>query len=220
MPRSRGYQQYCPMASALDVIGDRWALLIVRDLILGARRFTELAAGLPGIGTDILTTRLRGLQDAGVICRNGSGRQQRYQLTARGYALRPVLAELGRWGAALLELPASPDQVAARTGLTTLVLDPRPAPAGLAGVFDIGCDGQTARVEVRDHEFTLVPTDDGPAATVITLTRTGLLGVLAGSAMRDLIARGDLTIRGDQPAGTLLITTLANPRVLAALTQR
>lgn len=222
MPRSRGYHQYCPMASALDVIGDRWALLIVRDLILGARRFTELAAGLPGIGTDILTARLRALEEAGIVRRHGSGRKQRYQLTARGQALRPVLAELGRWGAALLSPPASPDQVAARTGLTTLILDPRPAPAGLAGVFDIRCDGESARVEVRDHDIRLVPDGDpaDPAATVIELTRTGLLGVLAGAATRDLIARGDLTIRGDQSAGALLIATLAGPRVLAALTQR
>jgi DNA-binding HxlR family transcriptional regulator len=211
------------MASALDVIGDRWALLIVRDLILGARRFTELAASLPGIGTDILTARLRGLQDADIVRRRGSGRQQRYQLTARGHALRPVLAELGRWGAVLLSPPASPDQVAARTGLTTLFLDPRPAPADLAGVFDIGCDGETARVEVRDQEITLVPADGDPAdpaTTVIELTRTGLLGVLAGAATQDLIARGDLAIRGDQPAGAVLIAALANPGVLAALTQR
>jgi DNA-binding HxlR family transcriptional regulator len=212
------------MASALDVIGDRWALLIVRELILGARRFTELTAGLPGIGTDILTARLHGLQDTGIVRRHGSGRRQRYQLTGRGHALRPVLAELGRWGAALLSPPASPDQVAARTGLTTLILDPRPAPARRAGGFDIRCDGETARIEVRGHDINPVPADDGdpagPATTVIELTRTGLLGVLAGAATRDLIARGDLTIRGDQPAGALLIATLASPRVLAALTQR
>jgi DNA-binding HxlR family transcriptional regulator len=212
------------MAAALDVVGDRWALLIVRDLVLGARRFTELAASLPGIGTDILTARLRGLEDAGIVARRGGGRQQRYQLTARGHALRPVLAELGRWGAALLSLPARPDQVAARTGLTTLILEPRPAPAALAGIFDIRCDGETARVEVRDHDIVPVPADDGDpadkAATEIELTRSGLLGVLAGAAARDLIARGDLTVHGDQSAGTLLIAALAGPSVLEALTGR
>lgn len=65
------------MASALDLIGDRWALLVVRELMLGPRRFTELAAGLPGIGSDILTARLRGLADAGVLSRSGTGRRQR-----------------------------------------------------------------------------------------------------------------------------------------------
>lgn len=211
------------MASALDVIGDRWTLLIVRDLILGGRRFTELAASLPGIGTDILTARLRGLEDAGIVRRHGSGRQQRYLLTTRGHALRPMLAEIGRWGAALLSPPASADQIAPRTGLTTLILDPRPAPADLAGVFDIRCDGESARVQVRDHDITLLPADGdpaGPATAAIELTRTGLLGVLAGAATPDLIARGDLSIHGDQAAGAVLAATLAGPSVLAALTQR
>jgi DNA-binding HxlR family transcriptional regulator len=219
-PKTRSYQQYCPMASGLDVIGDRWTLLVVRELILGPRRFTELAAGLPGIGTDILTARLRGLADAGVLSRTGTGRQQRYELTERGRALRPVLTELGRWGAAELDLPASPDQVPARTGLTTLILDPPPAPAGLTGTFDISCDGETARIEVRDGRITLVPSDyelPEPATAVIDLTRAGLLGVLAGAATRDLTDRGDLVIRGDRAAGALLISVISAPSVLAAL---
>ncbi len=222
-PKSRSYQQYCSMASALDVIGDRWALLVVRELMLGPRRFTELAAGLPGIGTDILTARLRGLQDAGVLSRNGTGRRQRYELTGRGRALRPVLAELGRWGAELMDLPASPDQVAARTGLTTLLLDPPPPPAGLTGTFHIRCDGETARIEVCDGCITLVPCDGGPpepATAEIDLSRAGLLGVLAGAATRDMTDRGDLVIHGDRASGTLLISTISAPRVLAALTAR
>lgn len=222
-PKSRSYQQYCPMASALDVIGDRWALLVVRELVLGPRRFTELAAGLPGIGTDILTARLRGLADAGVVSRSGTGRRQRYELTGRGRALRPVLAELGRWGAALLDLPAGPDQVPARTGLTTLVLDPPPPPGGLAGVFDIHCDGQTARVTVRDGHITQEPRDGGapePATAVINLSRAGLLAILAGTDTSDIADRGDLVIRGDRAAGTLLITTISAPSVLTALTAR
>jgi DNA-binding HxlR family transcriptional regulator len=222
-PKSRSYQQYCPMASALDVIGDRWALLVVRELMLGPRRFTELAAGLPGIGTDILTARLRGLADAGVLARSGTGRQQHYQLTDRGRALRPLLAELGRWGAARLDPPAAPEQVAARTGLTTLVLDPPPPPARLTGVFDIRCDGQTARVAVTGQLITLMPRDREPAepaTAVIDLTRAGLLGVLAGAGTRDLTERGDLVIRGDRAAGALLIATISGPDVLAALTAR
>ncbi len=211
------------MASALDVIGDRWALLVVRELMLGPRRFTELAAALPGMGTDILSARLRGLADAGVLSRSGTGRRQRYELTGRGRALRPVLAELGRWGAARLDPPASPSQVSARTGLTTLVLDPPPLPAGLAGVFDICCDGEIARIEVRDRRLTLVPCDGGPpepATAVIDLTQAGLLGVLAGADTQDMADRSDLVIRGDRAAGTLLISTISAPSVLAALTAK
>jgi len=221
--QQKSYQQYCPMASALDVIGDRWALLVIRELMLGPRRFTELAAGLPGIGTDILTARLRALADAGVLNRTGAGRSQRYELTGQGRALRPVLAELGRWGAALLDLPTSPEQVAARTGLTTLLLDPAPPPPGLAGVFDIRCDGETARTEVRDGRITLTPRDGEPpepATAVIDLTRAGLLGILAGADAGDLTDCGDLVIHGDRAAGALLIATVSAPGVLAGLTAK
>ena len=219
-PKTRSYQQYCPMASALDAIGDRWALLVVRELMLGPRHFSELAAALPGIGTDILSARLRGLASAGVLNRTGNGRRQGYELTDRGQALRPVLAELGRWGAAELDLPASPDQVPARTGLTTLMLDPPPPPAALAGAFDIRCDGETARIEVRDRRLTLVPRDGEPPerpTAVIELTRAGLLSVLAGAGTQDMADRGDLVIRGDRHAGALLINTISGPSVLAAL---
>lgn len=208
------------MASALDVIGDRWALLVVRELMLGSQRFSELAAGLAGISTDILTTRLRGLTGAGVLTRAGTGRQQRYLLTDRGRALRPVLTELGRWGAPLLDPPASPEQLPARTGLTTLVLDPPTPPAALVGVFDIRCDGQTARVAAGDGRIALVPLDDDPvepATAVIELSRAGLLSVIAGA---DPPSAEDLVIRGDRGAGALLVRTLSAPRVLAALIAR
>lgn len=221
MSKGRGYKQYCPMATALDAVGDRWALLIVRELILGPRRFRDLMDGLPGIGTDILTARLRALEDVGVLSRSGTGRRQRYELTPRGRDLRPVLVELGRWGAALLGLPTRSDQLAARTGLTALLLDPPPAPEGLAGVFDIRCDGETARALVGDGAITPVPAgNDEPSElsmAVIDLTRAGLLGVLAGVDTHDLIARGDLGIRGNQPAAAKLLTTIAAPDVLAAL---
>lgn len=224
MPKIRGYQQYCPMATALDVIGDRWALLVVRELILGPRRFTELAAGLPGIGTDVLTARLRALEAAGVLVRSGAGRRQRYELTARGRSLRPVLVELGRWGAGMMSLPGGPEEVAPRTGLTTLLLDPPPAPKGLAGVFDIRCAGETARARVREGVIALAPAGDGepaePATAVIELTRAGLLGVLAGADPRDLADRGDLGVLGDQPAAATFLAAIAAPEVLAELMPR
>jgi DNA-binding HxlR family transcriptional regulator len=227
-PKNRSYQQFCAMASALDVIGDRWALLIVRELMLGPRRFTELAAGLHGIGTDILTARLRALADAGVLGRVGAGRSQRYELTSRGRALRSVLAELGRWGAPLLDPPATAEELPARTGLTTLLLDPALPPPGLAGRFEIRCDGETAQVEVRDGRITIAPVQapdpDGeppaPATAAIDLTRAGLIGVIGGAAIADMSGRGDLVIRGDRAAGTRLIAALSSPPLLAGLTAK
>jgi DNA-binding HxlR family transcriptional regulator len=98
----RSYGDACGIARALDVLGDRWALLVIRDLIFGPKRFTDLRAGLPRVSPDVLTQRLRELEDAGLL-RHARLRppaaSQVYELTERGRALEPMLLELGRWGA-------------------------------------------------------------------------------------------------------------------------
>ena len=102
----RSYGQYCGLAKALDVIGDRWSLLIVRELLIrGSRRYTDLREGLPGIATNLLADRIRELEEAGVISREAAPppvATTLWQLTARGEQLRPVVQSLGRWGAPLL----------------------------------------------------------------------------------------------------------------------
>jgi DNA-binding HxlR family transcriptional regulator len=108
----RRYAQLCGIATALDVIGDRWALLVVRDLLLGPLRFVDLAEGLPGIGTNTLTARLKDLEAAGVIQRRLLPRPDRsavYELTPYGRELEPILLALGRWGTRSMgRLPAGP----------------------------------------------------------------------------------------------------------------
>lgn len=97
----RSYRQYCPVAHALDVIGDRWALLIVRDLFLGPKRFTDLREGLPGIGTNILTDRLKGLERSGIIGRRTlppPAASAVYELSAAGRELEETVVALARWG--------------------------------------------------------------------------------------------------------------------------
>lgn len=99
----RSYREQCPLARALDVIGDRWAMLVVRELMLGPRRYTDLAGGLPGIGTNILADRLTDLQRAGVITRLSVPPPTPavvYRLTEAGQALWPAIRALGAWGAA------------------------------------------------------------------------------------------------------------------------
>jgi DNA-binding HxlR family transcriptional regulator len=99
----RSYRDACGIARALDVVGDRWALLVIRDLLLGPKRFTDLRAGLPGVSPDVLSQRLRELDDAGLLTRRRlapPAASQVYELTERGRALEPVLLELGRWGTA------------------------------------------------------------------------------------------------------------------------
>ncbi|HBY99079.1 MAG TPA: transcriptional regulator [Chloroflexi bacterium] len=95
------YGQYCPTARAVEILGDRWTLLIVRDLLLGAQHFNELERGLPGIPKALLAQRLRRLQQVGVIERYGDSKERKtcYQLTPAGQELFPVIESLTRWGA-------------------------------------------------------------------------------------------------------------------------
>jgi DNA-binding HxlR family transcriptional regulator len=102
----RSYRQYCGLARGLDVIGDRWVLLIVRELLPGPRRYGELLAGLPGIATNLLSERLRTMEDNGLVRK---GDDDRYALTERGEGLREVLYAIGRWAYPLMGARA-PDE--------------------------------------------------------------------------------------------------------------
>lgn len=98
----RAYGQYCGFARALEVVGERWALLIVRDLLVGPKRFSELLRGLPGIPTNILTARLKELEEAGIVQRRAMPRPGGgvgYELSDEGAALEEAVLALGRWGA-------------------------------------------------------------------------------------------------------------------------
>ena len=100
MPR-RSYAQLCPIASALDLVGERWTLLVVRELLLGPKRFSDLQAGLPGIGSNILSIRLKELEAASVVSRRRlppPAASWVYELTGRGRELGCIVLRLGHWG--------------------------------------------------------------------------------------------------------------------------
>ncbi|MGQ4429393.1 MULTISPECIES: winged helix-turn-helix transcriptional regulator [unclassified Streptomyces] len=102
MSPRRSYDQYCSAARALDLVGDRWTLLIVRELLAGPRRYTDLHADLPGVSTDVLASRLKDMERDGLATRRRlppPGAVYVYELTGRGRELLPVLQALGAWGA-------------------------------------------------------------------------------------------------------------------------
>src|SRR4051812_10552564 len=108
MAARRKYSQGCGTAYALDVIGDRWALLVVRELLLGPKRFTDLRDGLPGIGPNVLSQRLKELEDAGVLRRRvlpPPAGSTVYELTEWGSELEDIVVRLGRWGARSPAMP-------------------------------------------------------------------------------------------------------------------
>src|SRR5215472_540391 len=108
------YGQACAIARALDVVGERWSLLVVRELILGPRRYRDLATGLPGIPSNVLAARLKDLQGAGVVIRRtlpAPADVTVYELTGAGRALQPALKELLDWGLRYGPEPSQDDEV-------------------------------------------------------------------------------------------------------------
>jgi DNA-binding HxlR family transcriptional regulator len=108
------YDQYCPVAHSLDLIGDRWALLVVRELMRGPKRYTDLAEHLPGIGTNILAARLRDLETGGIVTKRKlppPAASRVYELTDYGRDLKAVMRELALWGARSLGPPTADDEL-------------------------------------------------------------------------------------------------------------
>lgn len=118
---TRTYGQYCGLARAVEILGERWGLLIVRDLLVSPKRFTDLQRGLPGIPTSVLSTRLKELEGAGVVQRRVLPRPEGsivYELTPYGWELEDALVLFGRWGAKSLGDPG-PDEVITADSMVT-----------------------------------------------------------------------------------------------------
>jgi DNA-binding HxlR family transcriptional regulator len=163
---ARRYGQYCGIAKSLDVLGDRWALLIVRELLFGAMRYGELQAALPGIATDMLATRLRELEAAGVISR-GPDDAKRYELTPRGHDARPVLEALAVWGLGELSERTGDDAFDARWLALPLGAMVRPErAAGVTLSVRLVVDGDEVMVRIADGQVDLSPTDGTADVTI------------------------------------------------------
>ena len=173
MSTKRTYGDACGVARALDAVGERWALMVVRELILGPKRFTDIREGLPHLSPDVLAQRLRDLEQADIVRRRKlppPAASKVYELTARGAALEPVLIALGRWGGANADPPAEGLGMSLDSHVVSLrtLFDPE-----LAGVFAasfaLRLDDQTFRVVVADGELEVVRGElSAPDATVAT----------------------------------------------------
>jgi DNA-binding HxlR family transcriptional regulator len=181
----RSYDEYCAVAKSLDVVGDRWTLLIVRELaLLGACRYTDLRNGLPGIASNLLADRLRELERAGVIAREEAPppiATTLFRLTPRGEQLRPVLDDLFRWGLPLMTEQKPSDAVRSHwlAGAIELMLSDR-QPDAPPVTIELQTGDQPIAIEARDGTIhtRLGPTDD-PDAT-LTGPPKPILGLLLG----------------------------------------
>src|SRR5581483_6905736 len=149
----RSYNQYCSVARALDVVGERWTLLIVRDLLLGPRRYKDLLESLPGIGTNLLADRLKELEHEGIVRRTvlpPPAGSTVYELTETGQELEPVIAAMGRWGARFLGAPRSADRFPTSAYFVALrVLFQPEAAAGRNESYALWLEGHVYEVRVE-----------------------------------------------------------------------
>jgi DNA-binding HxlR family transcriptional regulator len=198
----RSYDEYCAVAKSLDVVGDRWTLLIVRELLQrGACRYTDLRNGLPGIATNLLADRLRELEQAGLVVREDAPppiATTLFQLTPRGAQLTPVLADLARWGVPLMTEQNPSDAVKTRWlawALELMLTDRQPDAPSVAVALQTG--DQPMVIEARDGT---IHTRLGPADSA-DATLTGppkpILGLLLGRLeLREAKANG-VSYQGD-----------------------
>jgi DNA-binding HxlR family transcriptional regulator len=181
----RSYGEYCAIAKSLDVVGDRWTLLIVRELALrGACRYTDLRNGLPGIASNLLAERLRELESAGVVAREDAPppiATTLFRLTPRGEQLRPVLDDLMRWGLPLMTDHKPDDAVRSHwlAGALELMLTDREPDASPVTV-ELRTGDQPIVIETRDGAIhaRLGPADSADAT--LTGPPTPILGLLLG----------------------------------------
>jgi DNA-binding HxlR family transcriptional regulator len=198
-PAERSYRQFCGVARALDLVGERWALLVVRELLLGPRRFTDLQGGLPGVSTNVLATRLRRLERAGVLERKvlpPPAASSVYELTEHGRALEPIVLALGRWGARTMG-PREPEQALSSRWLAlALKAFFHPEAAGdEARRYELRLGEGAFRLEVAGGAVDVRHGGVGEAELVVAADDEILIGVLTGAVdAGDAIAGGGIEI--------------------------
>jgi DNA-binding HxlR family transcriptional regulator len=207
MATNRRYGEGCAIATALDHVGDRWALLVVRELLLGPKRFTDLQDGLPGAGPKVLAQRLRELDSAGVVRRRAlppPASSQVYELTEWGARLDAIVVALGRWGSDAPEPPAGP--VGADSVMIRLRGFFRPQPQRpWTATYEMRLGRYRFTARVVDGHLVDVSRGEphGRPDTIIDTDPDTLDGILSEGLTR-AIADGRLTITGDDQAGRRL----------------
>lgn len=218
---TKRYDDPCGTARALGVVGDRWAVLVVRELLFGPKRFTDLSRGLPTMSQNVLSQRLHGLEEAGVVRQRRLGPPASirvYELTERGEALEPVLVAMSQWGS---RVPLDPDMTS-ELSVDALIF-------ALRTTFSAERAGdQTARVqlELGDDRFHLCVADgqfaaargeiDDPDVTIAAEVRA-LRGLLyGGRKLTAAIGAGEVSTRGDRRLAERFLRCFPRPEFFSA----
>lgn len=210
----RTYGQYCGLAHALDVVGERWTLLIVRELASGPKRYTELADALAGIGTSLLATRVRQLEADGVVQRrlalDQPGSTVVYELSDAGRELAAAVVPLAMWGARhqMADADVCHEAFRAEWLLSFLAADVRrDGPHDLDAVYEFHIDDSTACLRLRDGGVTVTPGAPATPGDVVVRSRASTIAEIVGHkiAVADALADGSLEITGDDDKISALV---------------
>ncbi len=210
MSRQRTYKQFCGLARALDHLGERWTLLIVRNLLLGPKRYSDLLEELPGLTTNLLAERLRAMEQGGLVTKRKAAPPVRatvYELTPTGRALEPAIMELARWGGRFMDRPHKSDAVNFGWALLSLKRRYR---GGLELVLALA-------VDEREFELAFTPSYLAvtearavrPDVSVSGSLRTVHAWLFQGADVQALRARGELAVKGSEAAWEALAAAFA-----------
>ena len=213
---SSRYAQYCPVARALELVGERWTLLVARELLLGPRRFADLMSGLPGISTAVLSGRLRQLEHAGLVAKRTlppPAASTVYELTDAAGGLATVLAAMAQWGRELLGRPRPDDQVQSvwlvLGGAVTATASNLPDDSS----YELRIDGESGQetFHIRSHGGHLQPAH-GPAPNadaVITMDVATLVALTNGDVdVHDRQTERRVVVEGDHDRARQLVEAL------------
>ena len=215
MASPRTYGDLCGVARALDQVGERWALLVVRELLLGPKRFTDLREGLPHISPDILSQRLRELERDGIVGRRKlapPAGSRVYELTERGRELEPVVLALGRWGSGA-PFPAGEARIGVDSTMIALrTLFDAGAAKGLDASYELRFGDQRFRVRVADGRLELARGEaDAPDAVIATDPGTLSMLLWHDRPLADALRTGDAVVEGDRGAAARFLELFPLP---------
>ena len=200
---TKDYGQYCGLSHALDLIGGRWTLLIVRDLLTGPKRFTDLEHGLPGIPTNVLSARLKEMEDAGLVERTLLARPLSgfaYQLTAYGRDLEDPLMRLGLWGARSLPGPGPHDYFSySSLAMGLRAMFNADAASGITLRFRIESGEQELRGAIERGDLTIPDVDTGEPDLTISAEPAVVADLIRGTRTIDhALASNELPFAGSE----------------------
>lgn len=213
MPTSRSYRDSCGIARALDVVGERWALLVVRELLLVPQRFSELRHALPNVSSNVLADRLRELEHNGVIRRGPAPTegQQVYELTEWGRKLEPIVLALGEWGIDAPQ-PSPPAALSATSVLIFLRDAAHPDPAAPPTTCRLELDGRVWTVRLASGRVQVQPGETSTADVSLRAEPKTLSALLADpTKLATAVADGSVAVVGDLSAIGRLLHAVTDP---------